>query len=103
MFDTWFGRLGCLTFLLLIALISILHETGVVDKGSPLDWIIQGVFWVAVIFFMILARKPDKPYTTYTKKGCSACGRIVSSTAKPGQNCPYCGAYWSDERDVTFS
>jgi hypothetical protein len=33
------------------------------------------------------------------KKSCSHCGREVSETSKAGENCPHCGAYWSDEKD----
>ncbi len=31
-------------------------------------------------------------------KKCSKCGRIVSDHYKAGDKCPYCRAYWSDEK-----
>lgn len=40
-------------------------------------------------------------HSSAEQKVCSNCNRAVSSSAKPGQNCPHCGGYWSfyeDER-----
>ena len=34
-----------------------------------------------------------------TKKTCSQCGREVPESSKMGENCPHCGAYWSDEKE----
>jgi hypothetical protein len=43
--------------------------------------------------------------TQLIAKGCSNCERSVSPNSRVGESCPYCGAYWSDERtsyrDVT--
>lgn len=34
---------------------------------------------------------------TIVSKQCSACGRSVPITARVGERCPYCGAYWGSE------
>ena len=39
--------------------------------------------------------------TYLADKSCSACGRSVSLSSSAGQKCPYCGAYWSSERQIT--
>ena len=35
-----------------------------------------------------------------TSKTCGACGKPVSLTARAGQRCPHCGAYWGGERTI---
>jgi ssDNA-binding Zn-finger/Zn-ribbon topoisomerase 1 len=35
----------------------------------------------------------------YGEKNCGRCGRVVSSSSRAGQNCPYCGAYWGAESE----
>lgn len=37
---------------------------------------------------------------TYMTKNCGKCGKPVPSTAKAGQRCPHCGAYWSFQEGV---
>jgi hypothetical protein len=31
------------------------------------------------------------------EKRCSKCNRVVSSTSKPGDTCPFCGTKWGDD------
>ncbi len=40
-------------------------------------------------------RRP-RPVTSF--KACTHCGRVVHSNARPGQSCPFCGAYWAGVR-----
>ena len=37
------------------------------------------------------------PTTTYIEENrCTNCNKVVSSSARPGQNCPHCGIYWAN-------
>ncbi len=43
--------------------------------------------------------KPERASAqVFVSKSCSNCGRLVPLSSQRYQNCPYCGAYWADER-----
>jgi hypothetical protein len=80
---------------------------------SGLGWGALSLFlpWVAGFIIPFLGEAEYRPRPSYSwggtsggyggtyisSKSCSACGKNVPLTSRPGQRCPHCGAYWSTE------
>lgn len=50
----------------------------------------------SVAFTSPVAQVPGQRIQSMSKR-CGKCGRTVSNSARAGQRCPHCGAYWRSE------
>jgi hypothetical protein len=78
---------------------------------SRLDWFVLALifpFALTVLAILSRGRASSNPYggvfghffAACTGKFCGRCGKAVPLSARAGQTCPFCGAYWSYERAI---